>query len=310
MFRQRYNGGAGSGAFTPPPLLWVSDSCVNLCAILTQLQRGFGMRTSNESDEPAVSQSWRLPVGWVHPALRNNPMFRQCYNGGAGSGAFTPPPLLWVSDSCVNPCAILTQLQRGFGMRTSNESEKAHPNEEVRADERARQQNARQGLPRRRGRGKNIPPKNPTPNTSERPAHLPATSSRPPLPKTPPPKTPPPKATPSSTTTWLAQAFSAQFGSWNFAQGARARESGNQEHRRPVQKASKAKSFDCVICMDTYIMDFSAPIRSCGHVLCRDCMKEHVQSQVSQSIWPIRCPTCVADHSRTEDHGGQHRSAP
>lgn len=57
-------------------------------------------------------------------------------------------------------------------------------------------------------------------------------------------------------------------------------------------------------------MDYSAPIASCGHVLCRTCMKEHVQSQVDQSIWPIRCPNCVADHTRTEENGGEHRPAP
>ena len=217
----------------------------------------------------------------------------------------------------MNLCAILTQLQPFHGKRTSNESEKSHPNEEARAYERARQQNAREEFSRWKGKGKDVPPKNPTPSTSERPAHLPATSSHPPPPKAPPPKAPPSKAPPSkappSNTTngdaAHARALQAQLdgerASYEFARQLQAQEEAAiQEHRRLVQEASKVKMFNCVICMDSYIMDFSARVRSCGHVLCRDCMKEHVQSQVAQSIWPIRCPTCVADHSRTEDHGG------
>jgi len=39
-------------------------------------------------------------------------------------------------------------------------------------------------------------------------------------------------------------------------------------------------------------------------------MKEHVQSQVGQSIWPIRCPLCVMDYSPEGEHGGEHRPAP
>ena len=224
-----------------------------------------------------------------------HPAFRQGDNGATGSGAFTPLPPLWVRDSCVNPCAILTQLQPLHGKQTSNESEKAHPNEEARAYERARQQNAREEFSRwkGKGKGKDVPPKNPTPSTSERPAHLPATSSRPP---------PPSRALPPNIRSWTELA-ARNLEKW--AQKGQAQEKvAIQEHRRLVQEASKVKMFNCVICMDSYIMDFSARVRSCGHVLCRDCMKEHVQSQVAQSIWPIRCPTCVADHSRTEDHGG------
>ena len=279
----------------------------------------------------------------------------------------------------MNLCAILTQLQPSQGKQPSNESEKAHPNKEARAYERARQQNAREEFSRWKGKGKDILPKDPTPSKSERPAYLPAMSSCPPPPDKalpphvswrqalldsralfpPPPDKalppnirssselaaphaqldvrslflpPPDKALPPNIRSWseLAapqaqldarasrppppnKALPPSIRSWadKYARKAQAQEKVTiQEHRRLVQEASKVKMFNCVICMDSYIMDFSAPIRSCGHVLCRDCMKEHVQSQVAQSIWPIRCPTCVADHSRTEDHGGQHRSAP
>jgi hypothetical protein len=79
-----------------------------------------------------------------------------------------------------------------------------------------------------------------------------------------------------------------------------------EEHRRLVQEATRVRVFDCVICMDKYPEDFAAPIKSCRHVLCRTCVKDHVQSQVEESMWPIRCPVCVADHSRTKGPGGEH----
>lgn len=82
-----------------------------------------------------------------------------------------------------------------------------------------------------------------------------------------------------------------------------------QEHRQLVREAARVKVFDCVICMEKYTEDYSAPVRGCGHALCRTCMKEHVQSQVDQAVWPIRCPTCVAD-PRTDRHGGEHVPTP
>jgi len=102
----------------------------------------------------------------------------------------------------------------------------------------------------------------------------------------------------------LQAQLDSERASYELARRLQAQEEASlQEHRRLVQEASRVKSFDCVICMENYTVEFSAPIRSCGHALCRTCMKEHVQSQVAQSVWPIRCPTCVADHSRTEAHG-------
>ena len=83
-----------------------------------------------------------------------------------------------------------------------------------------------------------------------------------------------------------------------------------REHQRPAQEAARFKSFDCVVCMETYLEDYSTPVRSCGHVFCRNCMKEHVQSQVDQAVWPVLCPLCVADRSRTQEHGGEYGRVP
>ena len=83
-----------------------------------------------------------------------------------------------------------------------------------------------------------------------------------------------------------------------------------REHRRRVQEVARFKSFDCVVCMEKYPENYSVPVRGCGHVLCRTCMKAHVQSQVDQSVWPVLCPLCVADWSRTQGHGGEYGRVP
>ena len=83
-----------------------------------------------------------------------------------------------------------------------------------------------------------------------------------------------------------------------------------REHQKLVQEAARAKVFDCVICMEKYPEGYSAPVRSCGHALCRGCMKEHVQSQVDQAVWPVRCPVCVADQTRAGEHGGEYERVP
>ena len=206
----------------------------------------------------------------------------------------------------MNFCVVLTKLQPFHGKRSSNESEKAHPNEEARAYERARQQNARDEMTRWKEKAKNI--KSPTPSTSEKPLYSHATSS--PLPSNTQPSNTPPSNTKNADAAH-ARALQAQLdserASYELARRMQAQEeAAQQDHRRLLDEAARVSSFDCVICMESYPVDYSAPIRSCGHTLCRMCMKEHVESQVSESIWPIRCPTCVADHSRTEAHGGQH----
>lgn len=83
-----------------------------------------------------------------------------------------------------------------------------------------------------------------------------------------------------------------------------------REHRRLVREAARVRMFDCVICMERLSEDYAAPVRSCGHVLCRTCMRDHVQAQVAQAIWPVLCPTCVADNRRQERrYGGEHGCA-
>ena len=162
-------------------------------------------------------------------------------------------------------------------------------------------------MSRLKGKSKDILPKSSTPGSSRSPVYSRTTSS-------PPPTSPPPSKTTHYDTT-RARALQARLdserASLELARQLQAQEEATiQEHRRMMQEAARVKTFDCAICMEQYPEDYSAPIRSCGHVLCRTCMREHVQSQVRESIWPIRCPMCVADHSRTGEQGSEFRPVP
>ena len=195
----------------------------------------------------------------------------------------------------------MTELQPFSGKRTTRESAKENTSEEALAYERARQQSARGETSRLKGKEKSI------------------FSGLTFLPSEPPPYKPTEPSPPPSTNTTDdaadARALQAQLdnerASYELARQLQAQEEAAlQEHRRLLQEESRVPLFHCDICMEEYRMDFAAPVASCGHVICRGCMKEHVQSQVDQSTWPIRCPMCVADHTRTQEHGGEYRSAP
>ena len=195
----------------------------------------------------------------------------------------------------------LTELQPFHGKQTTGESAKVNISEEALAYERARQQNAREETSRLKGKAKNVST-GLTFLPSEPPAYTPTKPS--PLPST-------------TTTNDAADARALQArldnerASYELARQLQAQEEAAiQEHRRLLQEESRVPLFHCDICMEEYRMDFAAPVASCGHVICRICMREHVQSQVDQSTWPIRCPMCVADHSRTQEHGGEYRSVP
>lgn len=52
------------------------------------------------------------------------------------------------------------------------------------------------------------------------------------------------------------------------------------------------QTFDCGICADTYHEGFKAQAEPCKHEVCRECMLQHVKSQVEETHWPIFCPMC------------------
>lgn len=189
-------------------------------------------------------------------------------------------------------------------MRSSKERERLNPNEGANAYGRGLQQDkqdTREEVPRSKGKEKNSLAESSTPKWWESSSYqrTGTSGSR--------------SATSATASGDAAQARAIQAqldserASYDLARRLQAEdEATRMEHQKLVREAARVKVFDCAICMDKFPEDYSAPVRSCGHVLCRNCMKEHVQSQVDQAIWPVRCPLCVADKSRTGGHGGEY----
>ena len=252
----------------------------------------------------------------MHNSFTKPAVFSQNAGGAGGTTSHSISSSissLWVGVSLITPWLILTKLQPFHSKRAPDESAKVNTSEEALAYERARQQNAREEMSRLKGKAKNIPTGSSV--WSKPPAYSPPKPSLPLSTTT----TNGASHTPPSTTTIddasHARALQAQLdnerASYELARQLQAQEEAvRQEHRRLLEEASRVQLFHCAICMEEQLMDFAVPNASCGHILCRECMKNHVQSQVGQSIWPIRCPMCVADHARTEEHGGEYRPTP
>ena len=218
-----------------------------------------------------------------------------------GASSHSKSPFLysfWVSSSPTNLWASLTRVQPFNSTQFRDSGEKPNPIEEPRASERVSQRRAREETSRLKGKSKERLTKKLTPKRSQPLEYVPTAPS-----------------TPHSATRYddatdahaLQAKLDSERASYDLARQLQAQEDAMfLEHRRLIREAARVEVFDCVICMETYREDFSAPVRSCGHVLCRTCMREHVKSQVDQAIWPVPCPMCVADHSRTAEHGGEH----
>lgn len=52
------------------------------------------------------------------------------------------------------------------------------------------------------------------------------------------------------------------------------------------------KSFECPLCIEEYHESFMVRVEPCDHVVCRDCVLQHVKAQVEETHWPIFCPMC------------------
>jgi hypothetical protein len=52
------------------------------------------------------------------------------------------------------------------------------------------------------------------------------------------------------------------------------------------------KSFDCPICAEEYHVGFIIRVDRCNHEVCRECVLNHVRTQVEEAHWPIFCPMC------------------
>lgn len=74
--------------------------------------------------------------------------------------------------------------------------------------------------------------------------------------------------------------------------------------QREMLQRMEPDPFECLICFDKYPQDSVARAGGCEHQFCRDCLRDHARTKISERRFPISCPSCVADKNRV-DHGGE-----
>jgi hypothetical protein len=57
------------------------------------------------------------------------------------------------------------------------------------------------------------------------------------------------------------------------------------------------RRYHCGICLDDFPEDDAVRIESCGHDICRDCVRGHVSTKIDERRFPVLCPVCMADHT-------------
>jgi hypothetical protein len=58
------------------------------------------------------------------------------------------------------------------------------------------------------------------------------------------------------------------------------------------------KPFECPICAADDIHEgYTSKAERCDHIVCRDCMINHIKSQIEAAHWPIFCPMCGPDQA-------------
>ncbi|KAL4071879.1 hypothetical protein J3A83DRAFT_4093165 [Scleroderma citrinum] len=68
-------------------------------------------------------------------------------------------------------------------------------------------------------------------------------------------------------------------------------------HQRAELESHLQKKFGCGICLEECPEDDSATVESCGHTMCRSCMKRSISAKIIERRFPILCPICAADNS-------------
>lgn len=69
---------------------------------------------------------------------------------------------------------------------------------------------------------------------------------------------------------------------------------------RAALSAHETPTFQCQICFEDMRIDYLAQMDECKHSFCRDCLRSHVTSIISQRRYPILCPVCMADKNAPE----------
>ncbi|KAI0650279.1 hypothetical protein C8Q79DRAFT_1006563 [Trametes meyenii] len=75
-----------------------------------------------------------------------------------------------------------------------------------------------------------------------------------------------------------------------------------EEQLKYLQKI-QPKFFHCGICFDEFQEDNVARVAPCEHAYCRDCLTGYATSKIEEHRYPILCPQCTADKTRSEVPG-------
>lgn len=76
-----------------------------------------------------------------------------------------------------------------------------------------------------------------------------------------------------------------------------------EQQMRDLQ-AIQPEFFDCGVCFEKFQEDHIARVDPCGHAYCRDCLRGHAVSRIDEHRYPVLCPLCTADRTRTDPPGG------
>ena len=95
----------------------------------------------------------------------------------------------------------------------------------------------------------------------------------------------------------------------SFLEAMRLQNEFDEEDRAlSAQRTKFAKStqrlFECGICMEEMPDDSIARPDPCGHVFCRECLREHVTARLNEHRFPILCPTCTAGKGKGKEATG------
>ncbi|KAF7308998.1 RING-type domain-containing protein [Mycena kentingensis (nom. inval.)] len=69
---------------------------------------------------------------------------------------------------------------------------------------------------------------------------------------------------------------------------------------RAALQRMQQKVFSCPLCLEQLPEDDVAVLHGCKHKVCRGCMRGYVGSKLGDKIYPIYCPTCLADAATTD----------
>lgn len=70
-----------------------------------------------------------------------------------------------------------------------------------------------------------------------------------------------------------------------------------------ILQQQQSMTYTCHICLDEPRLDSGRAIRlsPCNHIMCRECLRNGVQSDLDERKYPLRCPDCTAEQRTVGD---------